>query len=318
VANAERGVAYLDQRLQKAAAVIDGDVIDWQRYLKPEDKTRIIPAELLAEKGKARAVLGPAQEEGLTLPWGKTHGKVLIKPGKLAVWTGWSRHGKTQMLKQVMLHAIRNSERVLVASMEEDVLDVWSDMARIACGMDPNPKKVDRFVEFVKGKLWLYDQEGMVEPKRIQAVIRYAAENLKITQAVIDSLMMLAVDRDDYDAQSRFVGELKTTAKDTGVTVHLVAHMRKREGKGGDESPGNLHDISGGHEIGSKADYVFVPWRDIQRKDGTAPQCVLKVEKQRGRINWLGTVGLNFHDATRQFIEDVHPMSFWDEEAVPF
>jgi hypothetical protein len=160
-----------------------------------------------------------------------------------------------------------------------------------------------------------HDDQSYGPPGEIE---RWAATNDPLYRYVARLTGELAVDRDDYDAQSRFVGELKTTAKDTGVTVHLVAHMRKREGKGGDESPGNLHDISGGHEIGSKADYVFVPWRDIQRKDGTAPQCVLKVEKQRGRINWLGTVGLNFHDATRQFIEDVHPMSFWDEEAVPF
>ena len=315
--SADKGVSFLD-RLSKAEAIIDGDAIDWQRYLKPEDKSRIIPAEALAEKGKARLVLGGEREEGLTLPWGKTHGKVLIKPGKLAVWTGWSRHGKTQMLKQVMLHGIKHSEKVLVASMEEDVTDVWCDMARMACGAEPRPSDVDRFVGFVKGNLWLYDQEGMVDPKKIQAVIRYAAAELNVTQAVIDSLMMLAVDRDDYDAQSRFVGELKTTAKDTGVTIHLVAHMRKREGKGGDEQPGNLHDISGGHEIGSKADYVFVPWRDIQRKDGTTPPCVLKVEKQRGRINWLGSIGLNFHEGTRQFIEDVHPMRFWDEPGQEF
>jgi hypothetical protein len=74
--------------------------------------------------------------------------------------------------------------------------------------------------------------------------------------------------------------------------VHLVAHMRKRESKGGDEAPGTTHDIAGGHEIASIADYVFLPWRD--KKPGAQPACHLKVDKQRGRINWLGTVTLNF------------------------
>ena len=50
----------------------------------------------------------------------------------------------------------------------------------------------------------------------------------------------------------------------------------------------------------------------------TAPAAILKVEKQRGRINWLGTVNLNFHQRSRQFVEDVHAMRFWDEEPVNF
>ncbi|HZQ44458.1 MAG TPA: hypothetical protein VFA99_14480, partial [Acidobacteriaceae bacterium] len=119
-----------------------------------------------------------------------------------------------------------------------------------------------------------------------------------------------------YDAQARFVAELHATAKDTGTTIHLVAHMRKRDGKGGDEAPGTIHDVAGGHEIGSIADYVFLPWRD--KRPNAQPPCQLKVEKQRGRINWLGTIKLNFHAMSRQFVEDVHPMRFWDEERPDF
>ena len=309
----QRGIAYLDQ-FRKTGGVIDGDSIDWQRYLKPEDKTRIVPAESLAERAKREILLGADAEPGLTLPWPKTNGKVLLRTGKLSVWAGWSRHGKTQMLKQAMLHGIGQDEKVLFASMEEEVIEVWKDMARICCKREnPSPKTLDKFISFVTGGLWIYDQQGMVEPRKIQAVIRYAASELKITHVVIDSLMMLALDRDDYDAQARFVGELKTTAKDTGVHVHLVAHMRKRDGKSAEEGPGTIHDISGGHEIGSKADNVFIVWKDVERKDPSKHEVILKVDKQRGRINWTGKFLFNCHHDSRQFVEDVHPMSFWDE-----
>ena len=312
----ERGIAALDA-FAKSGGIIDGAQIDWQRWLKPEDKSRILPAESLAEKAKARLMLGAEQEPGLTLPWEKTHGKVLIRPGKLAVWAGWTHHGKTQMVKQAMLHAIKNSEKPLIASMEEEVVDVYCDMATMACSdPQPSPSQFNRFNSFVTGNLWLFDQQGQVDPMKLQAVIRYAAAELKITQVVVDSLMMLNINRDDYEAQARFVAQLKTTAKDTGVTVHLVAHMRKREGKGGDETPGTTHDIAGGHEIASIADYVFLPWRD--RRPGANPPCQLKVDKQRGRVNWLGTVNLNFNQRARQFVEDVHPMRFWDEAGQDF
>lgn len=307
----DRAIARMDQTL-------NGDQIDWRQWLKPSDVSRIIPAESLAAEVKEAMLLGRQQEEGLTLPWAKTHGNVLIKAGKVCVWTGWSHHGKSQMLKMLMLHAIREGHMVLISSMEEEVKDVWRDLAVMYAGNDdPAARIIDEFTKFVTGKLWLYDQQGVVEATRMQAVLRYSGTELKTTQAVIDSLMMLGVDRDDYDAQSRFVGELKSIAKDTKQTLHLVAHMRKRDGKNGDEVPGHVHDIAGGHEIASKADYVFNVWRDKSRKDPNAPECVLGVEKQRGHINWIGKIGLNYHKQSRQFIEGRHPMRF-DKEIGPY
>ena len=315
--SAARGASVLDLAAARHAGVVRGEDIDWDRYLTDTDKAQIVPAESLAERAKEQLLLGNEVAEGLSLPWAKCERNVKLRRGKLAVWAGWSRHGKTQMLKQVMLHAIKNGERPLIASMEEDILDVWKDMARLYVAKDTySPRELDKFTEFMRGELWLYDQQGAVSGDRVQAVIRYAAKELAVTQVVVDSLMMLKVPRDDYDAQHRFVSALKTTAKDTGTTVHLVAHMRKRDGKGGEDQPGGLHDISGGHEIGSIADYVFIVWRDMAKKGNH--QAMLKVDKQRGAVNWTGTIGLNFHDLSRQFVEDVHPTRYLDEQRQDF
>lgn len=299
---------------QATSMTISGDDINLERYMTVDEKSRIVAAEDLAEEGKRRMLLGPGQEVGLTLPWFKADGKVKIAPGKLALWVGWTHHGKSQMLKQLMLHALTLDERACIASMEEEVKEVWCDMGRMACGsQEPSVREIDLWVEFGIGKLWFYDQQGMVDSKKIQAVVRYCSEELNVTQFVIDSLMMLAVDRDDYEAQSRFIGELKSLAKDTGCTIHLVAHLRKRDGKNGDEQPGSIHEIAGAHDIASKADYVFNVWRDKLRKDSSKSECILSVEKQRGRINWLGKIGLNFHDRSRQFVEGNDAMRFWIE-----
>lgn len=291
-----------------------GDV-DFKRYLHREEHARVIAADTLAEAGKRRMLLGPAAEEGLTLPWPKAQGKVRIAPGKLALWVGWTHHGKSQMLKQLMLHALTQDERVCIASMEEEIQEVWADMGRMACGsQEPRLPDINRWCELGKDRLWFYDQQGTVDAEKIKAVIRYCAEELKITQFVVDSLMMLAVNRDDYDAQSRFIGELKSLAKDCGCTVHLVAHLRKRDGKTGDDQPGSIHEIAGAHDIGSKADYVFNVWRDRKKTVPGQNECVLSVEKQRGRLNWLGRLGLNYHERSRQFVEDHHAMQFWPTE----
>ena len=310
MADGDRGASFLDAR---AAQIITDQDVDFDRFLNHEERNRIIPAAALTEEGKRLLMLGNAEQPGLDFPWAKANGKVKVAPGKLCLWVGWSHHGKSQMLKQIMLYAIHQSERVCMASMEEEVAELWCDMARMACGnQEPGLRQIEEWVSFCKGALWLYDQQGEVRAEKILAVMRYCAMELNVTHFVIDSLMMLAVSRDDYEAQSKFVGQLKTLAKDTGCTAHLVAHMRKRDGKTGDEQPGSMHDIAGGHEIGSKADYIFNVWRD--RKGNNDYQCVLGVDKQRGRTNWIGRLGLNFHSSSRQFVEDSYAMKFWSYE----
>lgn len=300
-------MALLDTAIARMEGVITDEGIDWSKWLHPADASRIIPAESVAEKATEVMLMGHGYQSGLTLPWNVTAHNVNIRPGKLAIWTGWSHHGKTQMLKMLMLWAIKQGEKVLMASMEEEVVELWTDLAVMYCNTaEPTLKALEEFRRFVAGRLWFYDQQGVVNSERMQAVLRYAAATHGTTQAVIDSLMMLAVNRDDYEAQSRFVSELKAIAKDTAQTVHLVAHMRKREGKTGDDAPGSMHDIAGGHEIASKADYVFNVWRNKK----VPGECVLTVEKQRGRPNWLGRVGLKYHEKSRQFVEGNMAISF--------
>lgn len=313
MANAARGAEVLDMaRASRDLQRIAEEQIDFEKYEFREEHARVIPAERLAEEGKKRMLLGHEQEAGLTLPWSKADGKVLIKPGKLVIWTGWSHHGKSQMAKNAMLGAINQGEKVCIASMEEEVQEVWVDMGLMACGRsDPGGQRINQWIEFCSGSLWFYDQQGSVSSKKIKAVIRYAAEELGITQFVVDSLMMLSVSRDDYDAQSMFVGDLKTLAKDTGCTIHLVAHLKKSDGKTGEEAPGRIHDIAGGHEIASKADYVFNVWRDKAKKVAGNPDCILGVEKQRGRVNWIGRLGLNYHEQSRQYTEGAEAHDFF-------
>lgn len=288
----------------KAAQVIGN--LDLKKYLNREEMNRVIPAQALAEDCKKMMLVGTEREEGLTLPWPKARDKVLIKPAKLALWVGWSHHGKSQMCKQIMCHAISQGAKVCIASMEEEIKQIWCDMARLSLGeKEPAPKRIDAWTDFSRGNLWFYDQQGRVKAETMRAVIRYAVEELKVTQFVVDSLMMLDVPRDDYEAQSNFVADLKTLAHDTGCTIHLVAHMRKRDGKTGEDAPGNAHDIAGAHDIGSMADYIFNVWRDKQNKNAHGYPALLTVEKQRGRINWLGSLGLGFHEGSRQFTESM-------------
>lgn len=274
----------------------------------------LIKAEAFEEAGRRALLIGLDDEPGLRLPWDELTDKVRIAPGKLVIWTGYMHHGKSQMLKQIMLCAMQQSERVAIASMEEEPVELWCDMARMACGtQQPGVADLNAWSMFCR-RFWLYSDQGPATTRRLIEATRYAARELKINHFVIDSLMTTDIDKDDYNAQTRFARELKALAKDEKITVHLVAHMRKRDGRGGDESVGSVQEIAGPHEIGSLADYVFTVWRDkreVNERPAGCRDAVLKVEKQRGRFNWIGQFGLNYHYQSRQYVRGMEAMEFW-------
>lgn len=291
--------------LERAAAGLQTlPSVDFDHYGEPGELARVIPAESLAEEVRRKMLVGAEAEPGILLPWEKANGKVLIRPGKLIVWCGWSYHGKSQMLKHCMVDAISQGEKVCIASMEEEVREIWEEMGYLAMATRyPAPKDIDRWISFFSAKLWFYDQQGRVSPDRIRGVIRYAAKELGVTQFVVDSLMMVGVSRDDYEQQGQFIADLASIAKDTKTTVHLVCHMRKTDGKSGEGQPGSVHDIAGPHQISSIADTILNVWRDKDKRNEWP--AILKVEKQRGSVNWIGTLGLGYDVAARQYTNEV-------------
>lgn len=292
------------QLLDRAAAGLQRvQEVDFSRYCDPVEMARVVPAESLAEEVKRRMLLGKERETGLMLPWDKANDKVLIRPGKLIVWCGWSYHGKSQVLKHCMVEALSQGERVCMASMEEEVREIWEEMGYLAMATRyPSPKDIDAWVNLFSSRLWFYDQQGRVKPEKLKGVIRYAAEELQVNQFVVDSLMMVGVSRDDYEQQGQFIADLKTIADDTKATIHLVCHMRKTDSRGGEDQPGSVHDIAGPHQISSIADSIFNVWRDKNKK-GEWP-AILKVEKQRGSVNWIGSLGLGYDAASRQYTNE--------------
>jgi twinkle protein len=205
------------------------------------------------------------------------------------------------MLKQVQLWLMTRGETSCMASLEEVPEETFADMAQLALGVSASDMDwLDVFGNWCGGKLWLYDQQGMVSTDRILALMAYAAKAKGVTQFVIDSLMRLGIAADDYEAQRVFFNRVTAHAKLLNIHVHVVCHMRKQ----GDESQvPNLFDVRGAAAITEQADNVFVVWRD--KREGRAshePAALLVVEKQRGRPNWLGRIKLWYEPKTGQFI----------------
>lgn len=287
------------------------DTIDFNKYLGFKEAANVKKASDYAQTVVDR-FYRETSDPGLTLPWTKTHGNVVLRPGKVSLWTGITHHGKTTVLKNVMNHAMTMGEKVCFCSMEEEIPEALEDMTRQAAGnAEPGIMFIKSYHRWLDGKLWYYDQFGVVDAQRIVAVMAYVTKELGVTQFVIDSLMKTSVRGDDYDGQRIFVNQLGAYAKAYGCHVHLVAHGRKQ---GDEDTPMNVFDVKGSGDIISQVDNIFNVFRVKKKKTPEDADCFLKVEKQRGQTNWIGSIALHYHAASRQYLEfrGAKPQSFFE------
>ncbi|MCC6596461.1 MAG: AAA family ATPase [Rhodanobacteraceae bacterium] len=300
------------------AGVIEPDDIDWSRYMRDsEPAAKVKPAALYADLVREHFTRRD-KPDGMLLPWAKTHGDVALRPGEVSAWAGINGHGKSIMLGQVVLGLMAQQQRCCIASFEMKPVLTLARMCRQSSGGNaPSVEFIGRFHGWTDGRLWLYDQQGQVDPLRMLAVLRYCHESLRMQHVVIDSLMKCVRGEDDYNGQKDFVDALTSIARDTGMHIHLVHHSKKRE----DESraPGKF-DLKGSGSISDQVDNVFIVWRNKKKQfdaqagievDPDQPDALLVCEKQRNG-EWEGRFALWFHAASQQFVagSNARPMEF--------
>ena len=264
-------------------------VDDFQRSLT-EART-LDPEELRSISdfwGGVKALFDPAPEQ-LSNPvlsfCGEKHFWFEFRRGELTVWTGYSGHGKTLMLNQIMIGAMEQGERVCVFSGEMSPERQGKRMAKQLGGVArPTSAYLDAMGDWLRERMWLFNLVGTASIDRLLTVFTYGYKRYGIRHFVIDSLMMTDVPEDGAGAmtsQKEAVRKLAAFARTNGVHVHLVAHPRK--GQDERRAPGKM-DVSGSSKITDGADNVFSIW-SAQKQDGDPatdePDAYLVLLKQR-------------------------------------
>jgi twinkle protein len=275
--------------------------VDFDAYMaaREQDVALVKPAEDFHD-ALIEEFHGEEKARGLYLPWRKLDNLFRIRRGELTDWAGFNGHMKSTVVGYVLLELMRQGEKGCVISLEMKPRKTLRKMATQAVGT-PQPSKdyIGRFLDSVAGKLYLYDQQGDVEPERVYAVITYCAEELGITQFVIDSLMKVVRDEDDYNGQKRFVGKLHSLARDLNVHIHLVTHSRKRENE--EKRPGK-QDNKGSGSIVDQVDNYAVVFKIPKKDDDPGPTHCIYLDKQR-HGEWEGHIALWLHPSL-QFHQD--------------
>lgn len=242
---------------------------------------------------------------GVLLPWLKTAGKIAIRPAELSIWTGINGHGKSQMLGQVIIHAMSQGERACIASMELRPEKLFYRMVRqMAASREPRVAEIKACMEWLRERAWVFNAIGTASASRILEVFAYARKRYGVTQFVIDSLMKCGIDDDDYNGQKAFVDRLCDFKLQHDCHVHLVAHSRKKQDESA--SPGKM-DIKGSGTISDLADNLFSVWRNKKKEagddDASIYDAILNCDKQR-HGEWEGALGFFFDRDSFQYLDE--------------
>ena len=311
------------------AQVIEPDDIDFAAYLEEtEAQQKVKPASLFIEE-MLDWMYTPNSVQTVVLPWPKTHDHFAFRQGEITLWAGINGHGKSLVTGQCSLSLMGQGQKVCIASFEMKPRKTLERMARQWTGMQPArmhepPEVIDAyklscrtFGDWTNSRLWLYDQQGTVDPQTIVAVTRYCAKELGIQHMFIDSLMKCVKGEDDYNGQKYLVDELCAIAKDHEMHIHLIHHIKKLANE--ETVPGKF-DAKGSGAITDQVDNMLIHWRNKEKEtkraleepiDESDPDAMLICTKQRNG-EWEGRIHLWFDKESQQFVENLgcRPVAF--------
>ena len=214
-------------------------------------------------------------DEGILLPWPKTHDTIKLRPGELSIWAGINGHGKSALIGNAVGRAAMDGTRCCVASMEWRTPLWLARMGRQIAGTgSPTRAFSDHIAAQYADSLWVFDVAGAAKASRILEVFAYARRRYRIEWFVIDNLTKCGFADDDYAGQKKFVEALADFARVNDCHISLVAHMRKSDSE---DAPSGKMGVKGSGGITDMATTVFEIWRNKAREKALAREAATKI-----------------------------------------
>ena len=247
---------------------------------------------------------------GLELPFKKTVDDFKIRMGEISLVTGYSGHGKSAWLNQVML-GLMKQEKTMIASFEMLPKATLGRMCQQTGEAMPNYEYIKDFLSKLEHNLYLYDPEGETTSEKVLEVIYYCAEKLGVKLMVIDSLMKCSIAEDDLNGQKAFANKVAVAARDLNIHIFIVAHSRKTANEHDNASK---FDVAGSANLTNLVDNVISVHRNKKREEevlngsldtevmNQPPSAVYLLKQRHGRgieTKW----GFGFKPETFQYTE---------------
>ena len=240
-----------------------------------------------------------------------------LRPSELVTFTAGSGLGKTQVMREVVHHIIKSTEdKIGLLMLEETPVITSKGLMSVEANQrlhlpDVHVSKDEMKTYFDAtvgtGRVFMFDHFGSNSIDNIVSRVRFLAKGLDCKYIVIDHISIIVSDQqhgDERRALDEIMTRLRTLVQETGVSMIVVSHLRRPEGKGHEEGAAtSLSQLRGSASIGQLSDMVIGLERDAQNDDPdirnttrirvlknrfsgiTGPCCDLKYDIDTGRLN---------------------------------
>jgi twinkle protein len=225
------------------------------------------PEELTSFQGLEQRIIqefypSGGKVPGFDPPWRKMPFR--FRRSELSIWTGVNSHGKSLLLNYLMLTAMRQGERVCIASLEMPGEKTGVRLIRQITGTSsPSLNEIRGALEWLEMKAWIFNLVGTAKVQKLLEAFEFAYKRYGVRQFVVDSLMKCGLAEDDYNGQKALVETLCDFVNTTEAHIHLVAHARKHENE--DYQVGKM-DVKGTGAISDLAWNCFTVWRNKKKE----------------------------------------------------
>lgn len=258
-------------------------------------------------KSQASNVAVPYPWEGLEA---KTRG---LRRQELVTITAGSGVGKSQVVRELTYHLLREGETVGLLMLEEDSartvdgllgihlnrpihLDTtpWTDLSE-----EERTARREAFDQIgASSRLHVYDHFGSTDTDNLINRIRFMAQSLGCGWIILDHLSIVVSGMEDNGDERKTIDflmtKLRTLVQETNIGLILVSHLRRPAGDKGHEQGAevSLSQLRGSHAIAQLSDAVIGAERD-QQAESEAERNVttLRVLKMR----FTGETGIACH-----------------------
>lgn len=204
-----------------------------------------------------------------------------IRAQEMVVITAGSGLGKSQFMREIIWQLLcETQENIGIMFLEESVKKTALSIMSLAINKPLHLSEVEandgeKKEAFDKtlgsSRLFFYDCFGSTAIDNIINRVRYFARGLNCKFILLDhvSIVVSAQDHsDERKALDEIMTKLRMIVQELGITLFVVSHLRRPDGKGHEEGAAtSLSQLRGSGSIGQLADMVLGLERSAQHED---------------------------------------------------
>ena len=259
---------------------------------------------------------------GIPYPWAglteKTGGQ---KPGTLITWTSGTGQGKSSSVAQIAYELAfpkgdQEPHTVGYVALEEGVGMTAQRFLSYHLGKQVHhagtTTKEEMRTAFdatlASGRIWVLDHFGSTDSDGLLSKLRYLAVGCGCRTLVLDHLSIvvsgLAEGLDERRIIDTTMTKLRTLVEETGVTLHLVSHLKRVEGTPAEEGGRvSLAHLRGSQAIAQLSDVVIGLERNGQAEGEEGRRTTVRVLKCRANGNTGEACKLDYDTTTGRLNE---------------